>query len=149
MATVLSHYRIGIFLFLFTSLFHTLRAQTNCAFNSVLSQGYTVSIASVTENTNGTHTIVLKVLNNGCAGCKKINSFTVQAAAGTYSNVSVQLLSGAFTYSNISLGPTLSSCSYTGFRINGTNGMGNGQPAAFTVTYTLTGAFQSQRTEIK
>ena len=149
MATVLSHYRIGIFLFLFTSLFHTLRAQTNCAFNSVLSQGYTVSIASVTENTNGTHTIVLKVLNNGCAGCKKINSFSVQAAAGTYSNVSVQLLSGAFTYSNISLGPTLSSCSYTGFRINGTNGMGNGQPAAFTVTYTLSGAFQAQRTEIK
>ncbi|MBL7939758.1 MAG: S8 family serine peptidase [Flavobacteriales bacterium] len=149
MATLITNQRIAVLLFFFTTLFHTLNAQTNCAVNSVLSQGYTVSIQSVVANANGTHTIVLKVLNNGCSGCKKINNFTVQAAAGTYSNVSVQLLSGAFTYSNISLGPTLSNCSFSGFRINGTNGMGNGQPAAFTVTYTLSGAFQNQRTEIK
>lgn len=148
MATVLSNRRIGILLLSFVAIFCDLQAQT-CAHNITLSQGYTTSITSVVANPNGTHTIVLTVLNNGCSGCKKINNFTVQAAAGTYSNVSVQLLSGAFTYASISLGPTLSGCSFTGFRINGTNGMGNGQPAAFTVTYTLSGPFQNQQTVIK
>ncbi|HRH37803.1 MAG TPA: S8 family serine peptidase, partial [Flavobacteriales bacterium] len=103
----------------------------------------------MTTNTNGSHTITLKVLNNGCSGCKKLNSFAVQAAAGTYSNVSVAVLSGPFSYANISMGPTLSSCSFTGFRINNTNGMGNGQASSFTVTYTLTGAFQTQQVELK
>ena len=140
---------LGVFLLAFSTFFHSLQAQQNCAFASVLAQGYTVSISSVTTNASGTHTIVLKVLNNGCAGCKKLNNFMVQAAPGTYSNVSVQLLSGAFTYASISLGPTLSGTTMTGFRINGTNGMGNGQPAAFTITYTLSGPFQNQQTVIK
>ncbi|MBL7951757.1 MAG: S8 family serine peptidase [Flavobacteriales bacterium] len=141
--------RLSALLFAFIALVLHVNAQTNCAFNSVLAQGYTVSIRSVVENPNGSHTIVLQVLNNGCSGCKKLNNFTVQAAAGTYSNVSVQLVSGAFTYANLSLGPNLSGTSYTGFRINNTNGMGNGQAAAFTITYTLSGPLQDQRTDIK
>lgn len=141
--------RLSALLFAFIALILHVSAQTNCTFNSVLTQGYTVSIQSVVANPDGTHTIVLKVLNNGCSGCKKLNSFTVQAAPGTYSNVSVQLVSGAFTYANLSMGPNLSGTSLTGFRINNTNGMGNGQAAAFTITYTLSGPLQAQRTEIK
>ncbi len=148
MEKLLTSQRSGVFLFFFATLFGTLRAQTDCANTVSLAQGYTTSISSVTHNTNGTYTIVLKVLNNGCAGCKKLNHLTVQAAPGTYSNVSVQLISGAFTYASISMGPTLSGTSVTGFRINNTNGIGNGQAAAFTVTYTLT-SLQNQQVILK
>ncbi len=144
-----THRRLSALLFAFIALVVHVRAQTNCAFTSILAQGYTVSIQSVVENPNGTHTIVLQVVNNGCSGCKKLNSFTVQAAPGTYSNVSVQLISGAFTYANLSMGPNLSGTTLTGFRINNSNGMGNGQAAAFSITYTLSGPLQAQRTEIK
>ncbi|MBL7964138.1 MAG: S8 family serine peptidase [Flavobacteriales bacterium] len=149
MAPFLTRLRPVLLLVLFTSIAHALQAQASCANTSSLSNGYTTSITSVTANANGTHTIVLTVLNNGCSGCKKLNSLTVQAAPGTYSNIVVQLLSGAFTWASISMGPTLSGTSVTGFRINNTNGIGNGQAAAFTVTYTLSGPLQNQQVQLK
>lgn len=147
MATLFSLQRFGVLLLSLATLFTSLQAQ-NCANTSTLTNGYSVSISNVTANTNGSYTITLTVVNNGCAGCKKLNSFLVQAAPGTYSNVSVALLSGAFTYANIAMGPTLSGTSLTGFRINNTNGMGNGLAAAFSVTYTVT-TLQSQQIQLK
>ncbi|MBL7982258.1 MAG: S8 family serine peptidase [Flavobacteriales bacterium] len=126
-----------------------LRAQQNCANTISLSNGYSVSITNVIQNANGTNTITLRVLNNGCSGCKKLNELTVQAAQGTYSNVSVATISGAFTYASINMGPTLSGTTLKGFRINNTNGIGNGQAAAFSVTYTLSGPFQNQQVLLK
>ncbi len=140
--------RFCVLLFSFAMLVPALQAQQNCASTSTLAQGYSVSISNVTENANGTFTITLTVLNNGCSGCKKLNSFLVQAAPGTYSNVIVQVLYGPFTYANIAMGPTLSGTSLTGFRINNTNGMGNGQASAFTVTYTVT-TLQNQQIQLK
>lgn len=130
------------------ALFASLKAQTNCANTVTQAQGYSTSISSVTQNANGTYTITLTVVNNGCSGCKKLNSLTVQAAPGTYSNVIVQVLSGAVTWASIDLGPNLSQTSVTGFRINNTNGIGNGQAAAFTVTYTVT-SLQNQQVILK
>ena len=129
--------RLGA-LFLALATLPALQAQQDCSNTSVLPEGYTTSISSVTENSDGTYTIVLTVLNDGCSGCRKLNAFTVEADPGTYSNVSVQVLYGPFTYANIDLGPNLSGTSLTGFRINNTNGMGNGNASAFTITYTLT-----------
>ena len=149
MSTLLNFKRTGFLLILLATLFQNMHAQPGCSVPSVLAQGYTVSISNVTTNANGTHTITLTVINNGCAGCKKLNSLTVQAAPGTYSNVIVQTLSGAFTWASISMGPTLSQTTVTGFRINNTNGIGNGQSAAFTVTYTLSGPFQNQQVILK
>ncbi len=140
--------RFCALLFSFAMLVPALQAQQNCASTSTLAEGYSVSISNVTQNANGTYTITLTVLNNGCSGCKKLNSFLVQAAPGTYSNVSVQVLYGPFTYANIAMGPTLSGTSLTGFRINNTNGMGNGQASAFTVTYTVT-TLQNQQIQLK
>ncbi|MBL8000674.1 MAG: S8 family serine peptidase [Flavobacteriales bacterium] len=131
-----------------SALLQPLQAQTNCAYTSSLSDGYSVSISNVTANTNGSYTITLTVVNNGCVGCKKLNSFLVQAAPGTYSNVSVQVLSGAFTWANIAMGPNLSGTTLTGFRINNANGMGNGQAAAFALTYTVT-TLQNQQILLK
>ncbi|HRD52214.1 MAG TPA: MBG domain-containing protein, partial [Flavobacteriales bacterium] len=140
--------RLSLLFTLCISVALPMHAQQNCASTTTLSDGYSVSISNVTLNANGTYTITLTVLNNGCSGCKKLNSFLVQAAPGTYSNVIVQVLSGPFTYANIAMGPTLSGTSLTGFRINNTNGMGNGQASAFTVTYTVT-TLQNQRVELK
>jgi len=140
--------RLGLLLVAFVALLQPLRAQQNCASTTTLAQGYSVSISNVTLNANGTYTITLTVLNTGCSTCKKLNSFLVQAAPGTYSNVSVQVLYGPFGYANIAMGPTLSGTTLTGFRINNTNGMGNGNASAFTVTYTVT-TLQNQRVELK
>lgn len=148
MATRPSILRLGGFLLAFAALLPSLRAQQSCANTVTLAQGYSVSVSNVVQNTNGTYTITLTVLNNGCTGCKKLNSFLVQAAPGTYSNVSVAVLYGPFSYANIAMGPTLSGTSLTGFRINNTNGMGNGNASAFTVTYTVT-TLQNQQVVLK
>ncbi len=148
MTPLLKTMRLWALLFTLATL-HSLQAQQDCSNTSVLAEGYSVSISGVTENGDGTHTIVLTVLNDGCSGCKKLNSFLVQAAPGTYSNVIVDVLYGPFSYANVALGPTLSGTALTGFRINNTNGMGNGNASAFTVTYTLTGGFQDQQTQAK
>ena len=118
MSTLFNTSRLGAFLLSLATLFGTLKAQTDCAHAVAQAQGYTTSITSVTTNSDGSHTIVLTVINNGCIGCKKLNSLTVQAAPGTYSNVIVQVLSGAVTWASISMGPNLSQTTVTGFRIN-------------------------------
>lgn len=148
MASLLHLGRTWCFLLSLLALLDPLRAQQSCASTTTLSDGYSVSISNVTANQNGTYTITLTVINNGCAGCKKLNSFLVQAAPGTYSNVSVQVLYGPFTWANIAMGPNLSGTNLTGFRINNANGMGNGQAAGFTVTYTVT-TLQNQQIQLK
>jgi hypothetical protein len=122
-------------------------AQQDCSNTRLQGQGYSTSITSVTDNGDGSHTIVLIVENDGCPspGCKKLNQYSVEADAGTYSDISVQLISGNFTYANINYGPNLGGDPFQGFRINNTNGMGNGQAAAFSITYTLTGGLQDQQ----
>lgn len=149
MATLFNRPRPWALLLFCLPLLSSVNAQSDCANTVALAQGYSTSISGVADNGNGSYTIVLTVLNDGCAGCKKLNAFTVEADPGTYSNVSVQVLFGPFTYANIDLGPNLSGTSLTGFRINNTNGMGNGNAAGFTVTYTLTGGFQDQQTVAK
>jgi hypothetical protein len=137
-----------VLLLVSASFIPALHAQQNCDQVSTLPDGYTVSISSVTANVNGSYTITLTVINDGCSGCKKLNSFLVQAAPGTYSNVIVTVLSGSVTWASIDMGPNLSGTSLTGFRINNTNGIGNGQAAAFSVTYTVT-TLQNQQTVAK
>lgn len=144
--TSLLNARSGALFLALASIVPGLRGQQDCSNTSALAEGYTTSISGVTDNADGTYTITLTVLNDGCSGCKKLNAFTVEADPGTYSNVSVQVLYGPFTYANIDLGPNLSGTSLTGFRINNTNGMGNGNASAFTITYTLSGGFQDQQT---
>ncbi|MBP9081123.1 MAG: S8 family serine peptidase [Flavobacteriales bacterium] len=148
MDPVVSLHRLGIALYFLAALSPVLQAQTDCAHSVCLAQGYSTAITSVSGNADGTFTIVLTVANTGAAGCKKLNQLTVQADSGTYSNVSVQLVSGAFTYASISMGPDLPGTSVTGFRINNTNGIGNGHAATFNVTYTLTG-LQDQQVILK
>lgn len=148
MATSFPLLRFATLLVALATLVLPARAQQTCGYTATQPEGYTTSISNVTQNANGTYTITLTVLNNGCAGCKKLNSFLVQAAPGTYSNVSAQVLYGPFTWANIAMGPNLSGTTLKGFRINNANGMGNGQASAFTVTYTLT-TLQNQIVQLK
>ncbi len=140
---------VGLSLFFLISISSLIKAQENCGIPVTLDEGYSTALSAVTANANGTHTITLIVENNGCSGCKKLNRFSVQAAAGTYSNIVVENLSGGFTFANVSLGPNLSGDPFQGFRINNTNGMGNGSAASFALTYTLSGGLQNQQTIAK
>jgi len=116
-------------------------------FNS-MGGGYSTSVTSVICNQQDhSHTITLTVQNDGSTGsnCQAISSYAVQASAGTYSNISVTIVYGGFYYSNINMGPSLSGESFTGFRIEGIGGIGNGHVGVFKVTYTLTGPLQDQQ----
>jgi hypothetical protein len=110
-------------------------------------QGYRTSIASVTLNQDESHTITLLVSNDGCAepGCKGLSHYSVQALPGTYSNISVEVVSGSMTYTSIDMGPNLGADPIMGFKINGIDGIGGGVAGEFKVTYTLTGGLQNQK----
>jgi len=112
--------------------------------------GYTTSIISATDNEDGTQTIRLKVEHDGCSGwfCKELDYFAVEAEAGTFSDITVDLLEGNFTYGEIVLGPDIGE-SFEGFKIDNTAGIGNGQAGAFLVTYTINGSFQDQKVKLK
>ncbi len=121
---------------------------TECGITQNSNQGYSTTITSVIDNGDDTHTIVLTVANNGCAGCKKLNRYIVQAQPGTYSGISVLSVQGNVTFANIHNGPNCGG-PFQGFRINIANGIGNGNAAAFTITYTLTGGLQNQLIQSK
>lgn len=145
--------------FLATILFFTglakLSAQSSaCEITKTNGGGFTTIIESVIQECVGTNTyyhITLRIEHNGCGGptCQALSHYSVEAIPGTYSNVSVQVISGGMTYSNINLGPNLGSDPFQGFKIDGTSGIGGGQAGVFKVTYTLSGSLQSQRTSAK
>ena len=135
---------------------YTASSQSACS--PVLSHGagFTTSIESVTylgtdQNGDDQHTIVLRIENDGCTDpeCKSLNQYSVEALPGTYSNISHATISGNITYGGINMGPQLGGVPFEGFRISNINGIGNGLAGVFTITYTLTGGLQDQRTHIK
>lgn len=137
---------ISIFTF-FTSI-----AQNNCEKSRAHGQGYTTFIEGAYDNCDGSSTVVLRVEHDGCSGpsCKDLSNYSIEASQGTYSNVSVNVISGSMSYGSIDLGPNLGSkIPFDGFKIDGISGFGNGKAGAFNVTYTLSGNFQSQRVSAK
>ena len=144
---VLSRRFFFVFSMLFAFISISLKAQTDCEISKFQGQGYTTTLTSVIDNGNGSYNIVVIVSNDGCPGpqCKKLNHYSVEADAGTYSNISVLVISGSFTFANINYGPDLGGDPFDGFRINNANGMGNGQAASFSLAYTITGGLQDQR----
>ncbi len=75
--------------------------------------GFTTTIESV-ECQNDNYTIVLRVESDGSG--KELSHYSIEADAGTYSNVSVDILSGNMSYGNIDLGPNLGSDPFSGFK---------------------------------
>ena len=102
------------------------KASVTCDISKVNGGGFTTSIQSVVDNCNNTYTITLRVDHNGCGGpsCKELSHYSIEALPGTYSNVSVAVISGSMTYSEIEMGPNLGSDPFQGFKIDGTNGIG-------------------------
>jgi len=110
--------------------------------------GYSTSVTSVICNqSDHSHTITLLVQHTGCSGsgCPAISSYAIQATPGTYSNVTVSILYGGMNFTNINMGPTLNGETFSGFRIEGISGIGDGNVGVFNVTYTLTGPLQDQQ----
>ena len=108
--------------------------------------GFTTSIHSVVCNPNNTYTISLWISHDRCPGpaCKELSHLSVQAIPGSFSAISVQLLAGGMTYSGINYGPNLGGDPFQGFKIDGINGIGDGQSGTFAITYTIT-SLQAQQ----
>ncbi len=107
--------------------------------------GFTTTIESV-ECQNDNYTIVLRVESDGSG--KELSHYSIEADAGTYSNVSVDIISGNMSYGNIDLGPNLGSDPFSGFKVDEISNFGDGDPGVFTVTYTLT-SLQDEQTSAK
>jgi hypothetical protein len=123
----------------------------DCKITKTHGQGYATTITSVNENDDGSHTITISVSNDGCAapGCKELSHYSVQALPGTYSDISVEVVSGSMTYGSIDMGPNLGSDPFTGFKINNISGIGGGSAGEFLITYTLQDGLQTQKTLVK
>jgi hypothetical protein len=123
---------------------------SNCDVTKSNGGGFTTTIQSVVCS-NGNYTIVLRIDQDGCGGptCQELSHYSVEADPGTYASISVQVLSGNMTYTSVVLGPNLGSDPFDGFKIDGTNGIGDGQSGSFIITYTLTGALQDQQVSAK
>ncbi len=128
------------------------QAVVSCDISKVHGQGYTTSITDVIDNCDGSYTITIRVDHDGCAGpaCKELSNYAIQATPGTYTNVSVNVLSGTMTYSNIDLGPNLGAMiPFNGFKVDGISGIGDGMAGSFEVTYTLSNGLQNQQFSAK
>ena len=123
--------------------------QTDCSIKRIHSPltCYSTTLKSVTHNIDGTYTIVILVAvdgssgGDGGAGCQALSHYAVQAAPGTYSNVSWQPVSGNVNFSSgvvMSLGGGNSQDFDTGFKLDGASNFGDNHAGSFTVTYTLT-----------
>ena len=120
-----------------------------CEITGTNGGGFTTTIQDVVQNCDGTYTITARVDHSGCGGpsCKSLSHYSIEAAAGTYSNVSVNVLSGSLNY-NYANGPNLGSDPFSGFKLDNTSGIGGGNAGSFTVTYTLT-SLQNQQFSAK
>jgi subtilisin family serine protease len=146
--------RIHVFalsLLFFLSGYSLIYAQDDCSIEKFHGQGFSTAISSVIENGNGSHTITLSVINDGCPspGCKSMSHYSVEALPGTYSDVSVEVISGNMTYGSIYMGPNLGSDPFDGFKIDSIKWIGGGIAGEFQITYTLTGGFQNQQINVK
>ncbi|MFN4299689.1 MAG: LruC domain-containing protein [Thermaurantimonas sp.] len=121
-----------------------------CEITKVNGGGFSTTIKSVVCNPNNTYTIVLHVTHNGCGGprCRELSHLSIEAAPGTYSNMSLQVLSGSMTGGNLVVGPNLGSDPFQGFKFDNTKNIGGGKAGVLKITYTLT-SLQNQRVSAK
>lgn len=140
---------LGIGLFLFSFLPIVVQAQEECEISKYHFQGFTSTIASVVDNGDDTHTITLRVDYDGTCIWFEMDRYAIEADPGTYSDISVEILSGNITYDNIDEGPFIFGDYFQGFRVKGISGMGFEQAGSFAVTYTLAGGLQDQSVRAK
>lgn len=150
---MISAFRKYSYLLLFTVFLipFYIQGQTGFEVLKYHGQGYSTGISSVTDNGNNSYSIVLSVVHDGCGmpECQAITQYSVEALAGTYSNISASVVSGNFSYGNVNYGPVLSRDPFQGFRLESIQGIGNGQAGEFTLSFTITGGLQNQQTLIR
>jgi len=138
--------RIGLLILAIFMVMPGRARATVCDVSKPNGMGFTSTIHSVVCNPNNTYTVILWISHDGCPGpaCKALSHLSVEATPGTYSNIGVQVLVGGMSYTSISYGPNLGGDPFQGFKIDGTNGIGDGQAGTFAITYTLT-SLQAQQ----
>ena len=100
-----------------------LQAQSYCSPVHPHGGGFYTSIHKVISVENGFR-VTLRVMHDGCSDpdCKPLNQYSVQAEAGSYSDVFYEEIAGDVSLNGINLGPQIAGWSYTGFRISSING---------------------------
>ena len=127
------------------------KATVSCEITKVNGGGFSTKVESVVNNCNSTYTISLLVTHNGSGGPsnKELSHFSVEALPGTYTNVSLAVITGSMTYSSYTAGPNLGVDPFQGFKFDGTSNIGGGVAGSFRVTYTIIGSLQTQRVSCK
>jgi LruC domain-containing protein len=113
---------------------------------------YWTTLTSVTTNISGSYTIVMLVEvdgssgGNGGAGCQALSHYSVEADAGTYSNVNWSRVTGSVSFTGIDMGPNIgnSQTFSSGFKLDGPSNFGDNHAGSFTLTYTIS-SLQDQR----
>ncbi len=125
------------------------QGQTSCELTKNHGQGFTTTIESVVEDCDGGFEIKLRLEHDGCdSDCNELSNYAIQAADGTYSNISVGDVVGGFTFGQIETGNLGSQIPFDGIKVDGISGIGDGQAGSFVVTYTLT-ELQDQKVSTK
>lgn len=124
-----------IFAFAFLGFTKSASAVVSCEITKENGGGFTTTIEWV-ECEDGLYTIILRVESDGSG--QELSHYSVEADPGTYSNISIEVIEGSLTYEEIDYGPNLGSDPFQGFKIEGTENFGDGNPGIFTITYTLT-----------
>src|ERR1043166_3723270 len=145
------NYQMKNLLSVLAALLLSFSAIAVCPITKTNGGGFTTTINSVVKNCNGTYTIQLLVIHDGCSGpsCKTLSQIAIQAASGTYSSCSKQVIAGSMTGGTLSMGPNLgASVPFQGFKFDNTGNIGDGKAGTVKITYTLT-YLQDQQIETK
>jgi len=110
----------------------------DCSVSKINGGGYTTTISSVTKS-GSNYTIVLSVSYDGNTSSKALDHFSIQAADGTFSNISFNVVTGTGITGTVNSGPVLNNDPFSsGFKISDITNVGDKiQAATFTITYTL------------
>lgn len=142
---------ISITIIAFLLAFSINATASTCDLTKTNGGGFTTTLESVVNNCNSTYTITMLVTHNGAGGPsnKALSHFSVEATPGTYTNVSLAVVTGTMTYSSYTAGPNLGVDPFQGFKFDGTSNIGGGVAGSFRVTYTIIGNLQNQRVSCK
>ncbi len=123
----------------------------SCELSKSHGQGFTTVIENVVKDCDtGEYHISLRLEHDGCPGpgCRELSNYAIEAADGTYSNISVSDVVGSFSYGQIETGNLGAQIPFRGIKVDGISGIGDGMAGSFVVNYTLS-ELQDQRVSAK
>ncbi len=127
----------------------TAQQRVVCTLEKHIADGYYAAIWYVEDNGDNTYTIQIKIRNDGSGGDLELSHASFEADENTYSDVDVIDQSSNFSYGSIDMGWNLGIDPINGFKVEETEGIGNGDAGWFITEYVLDAPFQDQNVLVK